>query len=84
MAVIYGTVQRRLSIDSRVFQVGVGVGDHKFHDDGAQAVVTTHHGDTRFPDHVIVMNGRSSRAENDVLPFSGNLGFGDNCNYRVK
>ena len=36
MAVFYGTVQRRLSIDRCIFQVGVDVGGLEFYDDGTQ------------------------------------------------
>ena len=61
MADFYGTVQRRLSIDGRVFQVGVDVGDLEFHDDGAQAVVAAHYGDTRFPNPVAVIEQVASR-----------------------
>ena len=43
MADFYGTVQRGLSIDRRVFQVGVDVGSLKFHDNGAKAVVAAHY-----------------------------------------
>jgi len=61
MADLYGTVQRRLSIDGRVFQVGVDVGDLEFHDDGAQAVVAAHYGDTRFPDPVAIIEQIAAR-----------------------
>lgn len=39
IADFYGSVQQRLSIDGRVFQIGVNVGGLEFHDDGAQAVI---------------------------------------------
>lgn len=43
IADFYGSVQQRLSIDGRVFQVGVDVGGLEFHDDGAQAIVAAHY-----------------------------------------
>ena len=55
MADFYGTAQRRLSIDGRVFRVGFNVGGFEFHDYGAQAVVAAHDGDTRFPDPIAVI-----------------------------
>ena len=61
MADFYGTVQRRLSIDGRIFQIGVDVGGLEFHNDGAQAVVTAHDGDTRFPDPVTVIEQVAAR-----------------------
>ncbi len=61
MADFYGTVQRGLSIDRRVFQVGVDVGGLEFHDNGAQAVVAAHYGDTRFPDPIAVIEQVAAR-----------------------
>ena len=55
IADFYGSVQQRLSIDGRVFQVGVDVGGLEFHDNGAQAVVAAHNGDTRFADPVAII-----------------------------
>ena len=61
IADFYGSVQQRLSIDGRVFQVGVDVGGLEFHDDGAQAVVAAHDGDTWFPDPVAVIEQVAAR-----------------------
>ena len=61
IADFYGSVQQRLSIDGRVFQVGVDVGGLEFHDYGAQAVVTAHDGDTRFPDPVAIIEQVAAR-----------------------
>ena len=61
IADFYGSVQQRLSIDGRVFQVGVDVGGLEFHDDGAQAVVAAHYGDTRFPDPVAIIEQVAAR-----------------------
>lgn len=61
MADFYGTVQRRLSINGRVFQIGVDVGGFEFHDNGAQAVVAAHDGDTRFPDPVAIVEQVAAR-----------------------
>ncbi len=61
MADFYGTVQRRLSIDGRVFQIGVDVGGLEFHDDGAKAVVATDDGDTGFANPVAVVEQVAAR-----------------------
>lgn len=61
IADFYGSVQQRLSIDGRVFQVGVDVGGLEFHDYGAQAVVTAHNCDTRFPDPVAIIEQVAAR-----------------------
>lgn len=61
MADFYGTVQRRLSIDGRVFQIGVDVGGLELHDDGAQAVVATDDGDTGFANPVAVVEQVAAR-----------------------
>lgn len=61
MADFYGTVQRGLSIDRRVFQVGVDVGGLEFHDNEAKAVVAAHNGYTRFPDSVAVVEQVAAR-----------------------
>ena len=44
MAIFYGTVQLRLSIDGRVFLVGIDVGGLDLHDYGAQALVVANDG----------------------------------------
>ena len=61
MADFYGTVQRRLSIDRRVFQVCIDVGSLEFHDDGAQAVVAAHDRDTGFADPVAIIEQVAAR-----------------------
>ena len=61
MADFYGIVQRRLSIDGRVFQVGVDVGGLEFHDYRAQAIVAAHNGDTRFADPVAIIEQVAAR-----------------------
>lgn len=61
MAYFYDTIQRRLSIDGRVFQIGVDVGGLELHDDGAQAVVAAHYGYTRFTDPVAVIEQVAAR-----------------------
>ena len=61
MADFYSTVQRRLSIDRCVFQVGVDVGGLEFHDNGAKAVVAAHNCDTRFPDPVAIIEQVAAR-----------------------
>ena len=61
MADFYASVQRRLSIDGRVFQFGVNVGGLEFHDDRAKAVVAAHNCDTRFPDPVAIIEQVAAR-----------------------
>ena len=61
IADFYGSVQQRLSIDGRVFQVGVDVGGLEFHDYRAKAVVAAHYGDTRFPDPIAVIKQVAAR-----------------------
>ena len=54
-------VSYTLSFDRSIFQVGVDVGGLEFHDDGAQAVVAAHDGDTRFADPVAIIEQVAAR-----------------------